>query len=251
MPGPRGLPAEHHPRQVDRVAADVEQRATAVLEDVPDVGGVVVEVREPALDRRHRPDAPARDEVQRRDPGRVVAVHERLHQVDARLVAHASTIRSASAAVTRAASRTGRACRRGGGDRPVAVQVVRQRDVDGVDVRVGEQGLVRAVGASGCRAASATARALLAVARGDRDHLAARAPCASRGSPSGARCSPSTGSPSAACPSSGASSTHPYLTWPRACTSLAHTFEKRGTQTRVASVATSSDTAARPSGAPT
>ena len=34
----------------------------------------------------------------------------------------------------------------GGGDRPLGVEVVRQRDVDGVDVRVGEERLVRAVG---------------------------------------------------------------------------------------------------------
>ena len=61
----------------------------------------------------------------------------------------------------------------GRGDRPLGVEVVGQRDVDGVDVRVGEERLVRAVGASGCRARRRPLGAWAAVAGGDRDDLAA------------------------------------------------------------------------------
>ena len=52
-----GLGAEEHPRQVDRVAADVVQRSAADREDVPDVGRVVVVIREPALNRGQVADA--------------------------------------------------------------------------------------------------------------------------------------------------------------------------------------------------
>ena len=66
-----------------------------------------------------------------------------------------------AASIMRSASR-GRQCQRlfaqdvlaglGGGDRPCRVEVVRQRDVHGVDVRVGEERLVASRGRSGSEA---------------------------------------------------------------------------------------------------
>ena len=50
---------------------------------VPDVGRVVVEVREPALDRAQPADPAGGDDVADGDPRRVEPVHERLHQPDA------------------------------------------------------------------------------------------------------------------------------------------------------------------------
>ena len=60
----------------------------------------------------------------------------------------------------------------GGGDRPLGVEVVRQRDVDGVHVRVGEQRLVRRRGRRDAQLGRDLARQG-AVARGDGDHVAA------------------------------------------------------------------------------
>ena len=95
-----------------------------------------------------RPIRPDGDELADRDPRRVEAVHERLHQQHARVAAGGDASRSASAAVMRQRLLAQDVLAGpGGGDRPLGVEVVRQRDVDGVDVRVGEQRLVRAVGA--------------------------------------------------------------------------------------------------------
>ena len=144
------------------------------------------------------PDPARRDELAHRDPRRVVAVHERLHQQHARPRAQASTI----------ALRLGRGQRQRllaqdvlagprRGDRPFGVEVVRQRDVDGVDVRVGEQRLVRPVD-RGMPSRRGRLAGPARLARRD-----ARAPrCAATaggpGSPSPSRCSRSTGRPSGA-----------------------------------------------------
>ena len=70
-----------------RVAADVVERAAPGLVDVADVRRVVVEVREPAVDRLQPPDAARRHQLPDGDPRRVLAVHEGLHQEDARVPA--------------------------------------------------------------------------------------------------------------------------------------------------------------------
>ena len=118
-----------------------------------------------------------------RDPRRVLAVHERLHQQDARLPAGVDH-----------PLRLGRGHRErllaqdvlagpGRRDRPLGVEVVRQRDVDGVDVRVGQQRLVRAVRARDPELAGDPAGAARLAGR-DAEHLAASASGAGRGSPS-------------------------------------------------------------------
>ena len=107
------LGAEQHARQVDRVAADVEQRPAARLELVPDVRRVVVVVREPALDRAQPADPAGCDELHGGDPRRVVAVHERLHQPDAGGRAGLDHPLARRRRSWPAASRTGRACRHG------------------------------------------------------------------------------------------------------------------------------------------
>ena len=95
------------------VAADVEERATAGVELVADVRRIVVEVREPALDRAQPADPARRDELQGGDPRRVVAVHERLHQAHAGVRADVDHPLGVGGRHAPAASRTGRACRPG------------------------------------------------------------------------------------------------------------------------------------------
>ena len=150
-----GLAAEQHPRQVDRVAADVEQRSAAVRRGCCGCcAGSSLKYENQlwtALSRPIRPDATS---SHGRHPRRMVAVHERLHEHGRRRPRRPSTIRS------RVGGRHGQRLLAqdvlagpSRGDRPLGVEVVRQRDVDRVDVGVGEERLVRAVGASGCRAA--------------------------------------------------------------------------------------------------
>ena len=106
---------------------------------------VVVEVREPAVDRLQPPDAARRHQLPDGDPRRVLAVHERLHQEDARVPAgidHALGLGGGHR--ERLLAQDVLAGPRGL-DRPARVQVVGQRDVDGVDVGVGEERLVRPV----------------------------------------------------------------------------------------------------------
>ena len=61
----------------------------------------------------------------------------------------------------------------GGRDRPLRVEVVGQRDVDRVDLGIGEQRLVGGVGARDAQLGCATLRAGPGVARGDGHDLAA------------------------------------------------------------------------------
>ena len=111
-----------------------------------------------------------------------------------------------------------------GGDRPIHVHVVGQRDVDRVDVGVRQQRLVRAVrgrDAEFVRDGSGVGR----VARGDRDDLGAR-----RSTHPGdhflGRDVRGRQDPPPQCAGHRAASRIRFLTWPRGCTSLAHTFEK-------------------------
>ena len=97
--------------------------------------GVVVEVGEPALPQPKLADAAGRDQLAHRNPRRVVAVHERFHEQDARPVArvdHPPRVGSVSA-MGFSHSTCLPASRRGDG--PGGVEVVGQRNVDGIDVR--------------------------------------------------------------------------------------------------------------------
>ena len=192
---PVGLGAEEHAGQVDRVAPDVHQRPAAELADVADVGRVVVEVREPAAARR-----PGRRCGRCRTISTAACQLGWSRYMNASMnftsaSAHASTMRSASAEVERQRLLAQDVLAGvGGADRPLGVEVVGQRDVDGVDRRVVEQVLVRAVGAPDRRADR--------LRPGWRRCRARRWPRPRswerpgwRGSPSGCRCWPSTGRP--------------------------------------------------------
>ena len=99
------------------------------------------------------------------------AVHERLHEQDAGVAGrrdHPLGIGRGQGQWLLAQDVLARLDR---GERPLQVEVVREGDVDRVDVRVGEEALVRIVRARDCQLARDPLRDL-AVARGDRHHLA-------------------------------------------------------------------------------
>ena len=195
---PDRLPAEEHPRQVHAVAADVHQRAAACRQDVPDVGRVVVVVGEPALDRLQPADAARRDELADGDPRGMQAIHERLHQQDAgRLGGRDHPLGVGRRQGDRLLAQDVLA-RPDRGERPLQVEVVRQRDVDGVDPGIREQRLVRIVGARDRRARRPPAgRCRHRATRWPRPRRAAPARGGRRGSTSRARSTRSTARPSA------------------------------------------------------
>ena len=110
------------------------------------LAGVVVVVREPAVDAHQPPDPARGDQLAGRDPARVQPVHERLHEPDAFGLADGDHVgrligvHRERLLAQHVLPRTGR------GLRPLGMEVVRERDVDGVDVGVGEEFLVRAIG---------------------------------------------------------------------------------------------------------
>jgi len=126
-------------------AADVEEGSAPVLRDVPDVVGVVVEVREPALHRAELADPTGADELAYSLPRGVEAVHESLHQPDASSGAGVDHLLRLSCVQRQRLLAQDVLAGPGRRDRPLGVEVVRQRDVDRVDLVVGQQVLVRAM----------------------------------------------------------------------------------------------------------
>ena len=194
---------------------------------------------------RQPPDPPGRDELADRDPRRVEAVHEGLHEVDARALGRPRPCARRRRRSSPAASRTGRACRparrrwstrRGGGS---AAGCRRRR-------RPGRRGAPRTSHApSGCRGRPATGRAALRRAtrwRRPRMRPALRMPGMTFFV---AMCGRREDSPAQPYAHRSALPRASVLTWPRRCTSLAHTFGERNTNPDVDAAATSSDSAAR------
>ena len=137
---------EEEAGQVDAVAPDVHGGAAAVLHAVADVPGIGVVVAEDALDQPEPSDGAAADEPHGLDPGRVVAVHEgllegdpgvrtRLDHVPGLLGGHRQRLLAQDVL-----PRLGRVIR------PLGVEIVRERDVDGIHIVRGEELLVRPIG---------------------------------------------------------------------------------------------------------
>ena len=141
------LLAEDHARRLDGIAADIEQPAAAVLADVADVVGVEFEVAE----RAHRANAVAR--CARRAPVPQSARHcgwfctmkpsPILTPVRSRTAISSSA--SCGVQADRLFAEHVLACL-GGAHGPRHVQVIGQRIVDRVDLRIGQHLLVGAVG---------------------------------------------------------------------------------------------------------
>ena len=113
----------------------------------------------------------------------MVAVHERLHQETAGALGRVECLAPPPPVGGCRASRRGRACPASSAlHRPLVVHAVGERDVDGVDLRVPEQRLVRAVRTLDLRAPPRTPRP--AAVRGSRPRRARPSPTRARpGSP--------------------------------------------------------------------
>ena len=174
---PRDLLAAHVLRvardeadPADAVAADVHQRAAVELRQRTNVRQVLERERERRLDGAEPSDGAARDELAHLRRLGMVAVHEGLGQDQTRLVRGRERLLDLRRA-TRVRLLAEDVLARGEGmHRPLVVHPVGERDVDGVDVVVRQERLVRRVGAldpvlGGVRLC------LCAVAAADRDDV--------------------------------------------------------------------------------
>ena len=156
--------------RVDAIAADVHHRAAVELGERAHVRQVLERERERRLDDLEAPDRAAGDEVANDGGLRMVAVHEGLHQHAPRRVGGgerrlglggAARVRLLHEHVLARLERV---------HRPLVVHPVRQADVDGLHVVVGEERLVRAVRALDAVLGGIGLR-LRAVAAPNRDEL--------------------------------------------------------------------------------
>ncbi len=140
----RGLGLEEEAAGDDRVAADVVEAAAADVRLVADVGGIEVVVAEEHLHRAQRADAALAHELAGAQPLRMEAHHERLG--DQRLADRRAKRRRLVGGQRDRLFAQHVLARGGGRERERHVQVIGQRVVDRLDLRIGEQRLVRAVG---------------------------------------------------------------------------------------------------------
>ena len=162
---------EEPPGNVDRVAPDVHRCPTAVVGDVANVRRVEVVVGEARLDGQQLTDRPLGHELVGAQPQRVMAVHERLHHQHTRVPAridHADNLGDVE--TERLLAQHVTAGRRRS-PRPFRVEVVGQRDVDGLHGVVGEDVVVGTV-AGGDAQAGRCGGCPVGVAGADRHDLA-------------------------------------------------------------------------------
>ena len=137
---PEQLVSEAH-----RIAADVPDRAAADRGIRPGIVGTVEEERERAVDQPQLAEVAAVRELQRTPDLRVVQVHERLDRDplgvrgDARDRVDVFGPERKRLLAQDVLARLERA------DRPRHVQVIRQRDVDDVDIRIRHERVVRVI----------------------------------------------------------------------------------------------------------
>ncbi len=139
--------AGQQPRCAHAVAADVHQRASLQIGAQAHVSRIVEVEAEGGADEPQAADRAGPDELHQARGLRVMAIHERLHEqtvVALGQVERRPHVGLAAAQRLLAQHVLARLQRPAG---PLQVQRVGQRDVDGVDVRIGQQRLIAVVGA--------------------------------------------------------------------------------------------------------
>jgi hypothetical protein len=168
------LAAEQVARGVHGVAADVIERAAADVLAVADVGGVAVEIGERRLHAQELADAPALHPFSRQPPLRVIADHEGFADQFSGLALHRDQrlgIGGIECDRFFAQHMLAGPC---GARAPVHMHVVGQRIVDHVDLGIGQQLLIAAIG-PGNPERLRRGLGLCDVARGERNDFCQRA----------------------------------------------------------------------------
>src|ERR1039457_2828627 len=138
--------AEDEAGSVDGIAADIEQPSAAPRAHITDVGAVAIEIAEEAHDGAQFADAAAADQIAGAQPLRMRAHHESFAHLHAgaglrfEQLAGFGGVESQRLLAEHVLSGLGRA------HRPGHVQVIGQRVVDRLDLRIGQQFLVGTVG---------------------------------------------------------------------------------------------------------
>ena len=163
---PKRLAPRGEARRHGGVDADVGQRAAAELRDVAHVGGIDVEIGERALHVAQPADRARRDQVAHLLPLRMVDDHEAFRDQHLVAVARGDHRRDVAGVERERLLHQHVLAGIGGADRPFGMLRGRQRDVDAVDLRRGQQ---RVAGAEGERRADAAGerRCPVGVAAGD------------------------------------------------------------------------------------
>ena len=134
--------AEDESRGVDEIAADVEERAAADLRLVADVVGIAIGVAEGAEHRSNFADSSLSDQILDLQPLRVRADHEGFLDAHAGAIAHRQEVARLGSRQPDGLLAEDVLAVFGRLDRPGDVEVIGQRIVNRVDLRVGEEFLV-------------------------------------------------------------------------------------------------------------
>ena len=143
---PRGLLAEDESRRGDGIATDVEDAAPAPVQNIPDVRGVAIEIAEGSHDRAQLPDSTGTDQFARAQPLGMRSHHEGFANLDAKFIAgfeQAAGLRGIAADGFFAEDMLNVA---GGANGPLDVHVIGQGIIDSLDLAIGEEFFVGAVG---------------------------------------------------------------------------------------------------------
>src|SRR5439155_3338509 len=162
--------AGKQPRAADAVAADVHQAAALDVGAKPDVLGVEDREAEAGAYDAELPDRTLVEELPHALGLRAVPVHERLREDPLCALGGVERLLDLGCALPHRLLAEHVLAGLDGADRPFTMEVVRQRDVDGLDLVVREQRLVRAVGARDLPFARVLLGARL-VAAGDADEI--------------------------------------------------------------------------------
>ena len=169
------LLTRHPTRKADRITADVPKRAAAHAQVRTWVVRGGQEEGEAPADELEGSERAAAREVDGTDDLRMVEVHERLHRDPTH------PLRGGRHGIDLGDAQRERLLAQHvlsgfqGADRPLSVQVVRERDVHRVDSDVGQEGLVRAVGSRDAMQVSEP-RGSTCVPAGDREEIRSRTP---------------------------------------------------------------------------
>ena len=141
---PLGL-ARDQARSAHAIATDIHQRAAVERGAEAHVGGVVGDEPERRADDPYPADRLLRDELGQPARLRVVPVHERLHQQPVLALGHIEGALDLLGATAQRLLAQDVLAGLERADRPVDMHRVRERDVDDLDVGVGEQRVIAAV----------------------------------------------------------------------------------------------------------